>query len=45
MQTCDEARQAARAHKSFPALEAKLLAIGGTRVVPLPDPDIDLLIQ
>jgi hypothetical protein len=45
MQTFEEARQAARSHKSFPALEAKLLAVGGTRVVPLPDPHIDLLIQ
>src|SRR5262249_7341694 len=45
MQHYEEARQAARAHKSFSALEAKLLAIGGSRVVPEPDPDIDLLVQ
>jgi hypothetical protein len=45
MQTYEEGCPAARAHKSFPALESKLLAIGGTRVVPLPDPHIDLLIQ
>ena len=45
MQTYEEACQAARSHKSFPALEAKLLAVGGTRVVPSPDPHIGLLIQ
>ena len=45
MQTYEEASQAARSHKSFPALEAKLLAVGGTGIVPLPDPYIDLLIQ
>jgi hypothetical protein len=45
MQIYEEGCPAARAHKSFPALESKLLAIGGTRVVPLPDPYIDLLIQ
>jgi hypothetical protein len=45
MQPYEEARQAARAHKSFPALEAKLLAIGGTTVVPWPDPHIELIIQ
>jgi hypothetical protein len=45
MQTYEEARQAARAHKSFLALESKLLAIGGTRVEPSRDPPIDLLIQ
>ena len=45
MQAYEEACQAARSHKSFPALEAKLLAVGGTRVVPSPDPHIGLLIQ
>ena len=33
MQTYEEARQAARPHTSFPKLGAKLLAVGGTRVV------------
>ena len=40
MQAYEEASQAARSHESFPALEARLLAVGGTRVVPSPDPHI-----
>jgi hypothetical protein len=40
----EEARRAARAHPRFPELEARLLSIGGTEVVPLPDPHLGLLL-
>jgi hypothetical protein len=43
MPTYEEARQAARAHQSFPALEAKLLAVGGTGVAPQPERVLSVL--
>jgi hypothetical protein len=45
--TCSCIECKARSHKFFPELEAKLLAVGGTRVVPVPNPHpyIEHLIQ
>jgi len=45
MQNNEKRRQAARARKSSRALRAKLLSLGGTDVVPLPDPHSEVLLQ
>src|SRR5262245_39344590 len=46
MKTIEKRRQAARAQKSFRALQAKLLSLGGTEVVLQPDdPHLELLLQ
>jgi hypothetical protein len=41
----EEARREALEHPRFPELEAKLLSLGGTRVVPLPEPHLDLILE